>query len=69
MSIYVVVLLVATAVLAGGVVFLLTRNAYQRSQGAELAERTAAEAQARQRLAEVESARGKRSGTCFFRED
>jgi ribonucrease Y len=56
MSIYVVVLLVATAVLAGGVVFLLTRNAYQRSQGAELAERTAAEAQARQRLAEVESA-------------
>jgi ribonuclease Y len=48
--------LVATAVLAGGVVFLLTRNAYQRSQGAELAERTAAEAQARQRLAEVESA-------------
>ena len=56
MSIYVVVLLVATAVLAGGVVFLLTRNAYQRSQSAELAERTAAEAQARQRLAEVESA-------------
>jgi ribonuclease Y len=56
MSIYVVVLLVATAVLAGGVVFLLTRNAYQRSQGAELAERTAAEAQARQRLADVESA-------------
>jgi ribonucrease Y len=56
MSIYVVVLLVATAVLAGGVVFLLTRNAYQRSQSAELAERTAAEAQARQRLADVESA-------------
>jgi len=56
MSIYVVVLLVATAVLAGGVVFLLTRNAYQRSQSAELADRTVAEAQARQRLAEVESA-------------
>ena len=55
MSIYVVVLLVATAVLAGGVVFLLTRNAYQRSQSADQAERTAAEAQSRRRLAEVES--------------
>jgi ribonuclease Y len=56
MSIYVVVLLVATAVLAGGVVFLLTRNAYQRSQSADQAERAASEAQSRQRLAEVESA-------------
>jgi ribonucrease Y len=55
MSIYVVVLLVATAVLAGGVVFLLTRNAYQRSQSADQAERAAAEAQSRRRLAEVES--------------
>jgi ribonuclease Y len=55
MSIYVVVLLVATAVLAGGVVFLLTRNAYKRSQSADQAERAAAEAQARRRLDEVES--------------
>jgi ribonuclease Y len=55
MSIYVVVLLVATAVLAGGVVFLLTRNAYQRSQSADQAERAVAEAQSRRRLAEVES--------------
>jgi ribonuclease Y len=36
-------------------VFLLTRNAYQRSQSADQAERAAAEAQSRRRLAEVES--------------
>jgi ribonuclease Y len=56
MSIYVVVLLVViTAVLAGGIVLLLTRSANQRARSVETAERTAQEARASQRLAEVES--------------
>jgi ribonuclease Y len=58
MSIHVVVvvlLVVATAVLAGGVAFLLTRSASERTRSAENAERAAAEARASQRLAEVES--------------
>jgi len=56
MSIYVVVLLVViTAVLAGGIVLLLTRSANQRTRTVENAERAAQEARANQRLAEVES--------------
>jgi ribonuclease Y len=56
MSIYVVVLLVVTtAVLAGGIVFFLTRSANQRTRSVENAERAAREARANQRLAEVES--------------
>ncbi|MDQ6742532.1 MAG: ribonuclease Y [Candidatus Dormibacteraeota bacterium] len=56
MSIYVVVLLVVTtAVLAGGIVLLLTRSANQRARVVENAERSAQEARANQRLAEVES--------------
>src|SRR5205807_2948126 len=56
MSIYVVVLLVViTAVLAGGIVLLLTRSANQRTRTVENAERAAQDARANQRLAEVES--------------
>src|SRR5437899_3396920 len=56
MSIYVVVLLVVTtAVLAGGVVLFLSRNAYRRTRSVEHAERAAQEARTNQRLAEVES--------------
>jgi ribonuclease Y len=52
MSIYVVLLVVVTAILTGVIVFALSRYAYQRSRGTE---RDEAEIRANQRLAEVES--------------
>src|ERR1700730_3856353 len=55
MSIYVVVLLVVTtAVLAGGIVLLRTMSTNQRSGAVENAKRDAQQARANQRLAEVE---------------
>jgi ribonuclease Y len=52
MSVNVVLLLVGTAILSGGVVFFVARSRFGRQQHTELLE---AEARAQQRLAEVES--------------